>query len=172
MSTGSLSQINVSGGGVPKLAIDECEVTRDGLVGDAHAKPGIHGGPTRAVSLYSAEHIDALAREGHPIAPGTLGENLTIAGVDWESLRPGVCLRIGGDVLIEITIYAVPCRTIAHNFSDRRQRRVDQGVHPGWSRLYAAVTTPGVPCETRKTSSELTTSPESESLRPRISLPR
>ena len=53
----------------------------DGLEGDRQRDLRFHGGPLRAVSLYSLELIEALQAEGHPIAPGAMGENLTMAGV-------------------------------------------------------------------------------------------
>jgi MOSC domain-containing protein YiiM/predicted enzyme related to lactoylglutathione lyase len=139
MSEARVHRINVSRGGVPKRAIERGRVTRDGLEGDAQAKPEIHGGPTRALSLFAKERIDALAAEGHPIAPGTIGENLTLEGLDWDHIDPGARLRIGRHVRIEITGYAAPCRTIAGSFSDGRFGRLNQLKAPGWSRLYAAV---------------------------------
>jgi MOSC domain-containing protein YiiM len=144
MSRGVVHQINVSAGGVPKLPIPEGVVKKTGLVGDAQAKPGIHGGPTRAVSLYSLERIQALAAEGHPIAPGAAGENLTLVGVDFSQLEPGMRLRLGAGVELEITSYAEPCRTIRGCFSDGVFRRLSQVAHPGHARLYCEVLREGV----------------------------
>ena len=50
--TGKIHQLNVSEGGVPKRPIDRAEVTRAGMRGDRQAKPGIHGGPYRALRLF------------------------------------------------------------------------------------------------------------------------
>jgi hypothetical protein len=45
----------------------------------------------RVVSLHrSLELIDQLRLEGHPIVPRSVGENVTISGLDWHSIRPGV----------------------------------------------------------------------------------
>ena len=60
----SVHQINVSQGGVPKLPVLEAAVGELGLEGDAVANPDIHGGPERAVCLYSLELIEALVAEG------------------------------------------------------------------------------------------------------------
>ncbi len=130
-------------GGVPKTAVAAAEVTRDGIVGNAVAHPGIHGGPDRALCLYSEEHIVALQHEGHPIRPGSAGENLTIAGIDWPGLVPGTMLQLGDTVRIEVASYAGPCKTISPSFADRNSMRVAQKKHPGWSRLYARVLRPG-----------------------------
>ena len=91
----SIFQINVSPGGVPKLPVRSAEVTALELVGDAHNNNVVHGGPTRAVCLYSLERILALQAEGHPIFPGATGENVTLAGVDWDAVVPGVRLQAG-----------------------------------------------------------------------------
>jgi MOSC domain-containing protein YiiM len=96
------------------------------------------------VSLYGHERIVALQAAGHPIAPGTTGENLTIAGLDWSALAVGDCFRIGDDVCIVITSYAVPCKNIAGSFCDGNFSRLSQKLHPGWSRLYARVVREGL----------------------------
>src|SRR5713226_4835961 len=83
-------QLNCSPGGVPKLAVREAIVTELGLVGDDHNFPDIHGGPERALCLFSLERILEFQAEGHPIFPGAVGENITIAGIDWQQVVPGV----------------------------------------------------------------------------------
>ncbi|MBD2233422.1 MOSC domain-containing protein [Phormidium tenue] len=137
--TGRVVQISVSSGGVPKLPVPAGEVTRDGLEGDRQRNLKFHGGPDRALCLWSLEVIELLRQEGHPIAPGSVGENFTLAGLDWASLAPGSQLCLGDQVWLEITDYAVPCRTIMRWFSDRRFSRISQKHHPGSSRLYARV---------------------------------
>ncbi len=112
---------------------------RRGIDGDGHNELEIHGGPERAVCLFSAERIAALAAEGHPIAPGTAGENLTVEGLDWEAVTPGSRLQIGESVLLEVTRYTTPCTTIRGSFHDRNSNRIHQNTHPGWSRVYARV---------------------------------
>src|SRR5438093_13621252 len=91
-------QISVSNGGVPKLPVPEARVTVEGVSGDRQRSPKIHGGPDRAVCLYSLEAIDKLQAEGHPIRPGPSGEHLTLRGVDWAALEAGdgFCTRETG----------------------------------------------------------------------------
>jgi MOSC domain-containing protein YiiM len=137
--TGYVYQLNCSPGGVPKLAVAEALLTPAGLVGDVQAKPLIHGGPGRALSLYSLELIERLRAEGHPISAGTAGENVTVAGLDWSRLAPGSRLRIGDEVVIEITKYANPCPTIRGSFRGGEFKRISQKLRPGESRLYARV---------------------------------
>lgn len=143
-ANGHVFQINTSNEGVPKLAVSWAEVNAGGLVGDQQANITVHGGSERALCLFSLERILSLQREGHPIYPGAIGENLTITGLDWPAIAPGMQIQIGKNVQIEITSYTTPCNTIADAFSDRKSNRVSQALHPGWSRVYARVLNGGV----------------------------
>jgi MOSC domain-containing protein YiiM len=139
MNEGYIFQLNCSGGGVPKRAVEEALLTRTGLAGDRQAKRFIHGGPERALCLYAFELIGQLRAEGHPVYPGSIGENVTLAGLDWAALEPGRRLALGDEALIEISSYTPPCKTIAASFTDGEFKRISQRQHPGWSRLYARV---------------------------------
>lgn len=142
-SNGTVVSLNRSPGGVPKLPVVEARVTADGMEGDRQRNLKYHGGPDRALCLYSAERIEALRTDGHPIAPGTTGENVTIAGLDWSRVVPGVRLRLG-ELVVEATSYADPCRTIRGSFVGGRSGRIGQRKWPGWSRVYARVLVGGV----------------------------
>jgi MOSC domain-containing protein YiiM len=139
--TGRVHSINVSPDGVPKRAIREAWIDTLGVGDDREAKRAAHG-PDRAVCIYSLELINALRDEGHPIDVGSTGENLTISGLDWSGLGPGNRLRVGGSE-IEIADFTHPCKTISGSFTRGQFKRIAQKVHPGWSRLYARVLTPG-----------------------------
>jgi MOSC domain-containing protein YiiM len=141
--SGTVASLNRSNGGLPKRAVTEARITRGGMEGDRQRNLKHHGGPDRALCLYSAELIEVLRAEGHAAEPGALGENVTIAGVDWRLLEPGYRMAIGA-VAIELTAYAFPCRNIAPVFADRRSRRVSPIAHPGESRVYARVLEEGV----------------------------
>lgn len=134
-----IHQIHTSKGGVPKLPVNSVYVAKNGIVGDKQKNKKYHGGPDRAVCLFSIEVIEKLQREGHPIFAGSTGENLTIYYSDYALLKEGVQLRLGEDVVIEITSYAAPCKTITHSFSDGKFSRISQKQFPGCSRLYAKV---------------------------------
>jgi MOSC domain-containing protein YiiM len=136
---GYIYQLNCSNGGVPKMPVHEAQLTPTGLVGDRQAHTRFHGGPERALCLYALEQIHALQAEGHPIFPGSVGENVTVAGLDWASLAPGVRLALGDEVIIELSSYTTPCRSIRESFSDGKFGRISQQKHAGESRLYARV---------------------------------
>jgi MOSC domain-containing protein YiiM len=129
----------VSPGGVPKRPVESVEVTVGGVAGDAQRDRELHGGPDRALCLFSMEQIRALQAEGHPIAPGHIGENLTVEGLDWDAVAPGARLLLGEDVLVEVTRYTSPCANIRAAFTGGDYARVSQKRHPGASRVYARV---------------------------------
>lgn len=142
MTRGTVASINVSDGGVPKRPRPSAYIDEDGVEGDRQRNLRFHGGPDRAVCVYSLDLIETLQAEGHSIVPGAIGENLTLRGIDWAPMVPGARLEIG-DLELELTSYTTPCKHIRHWFANDAFVRVSQKVHPGWSRLYARVLTPG-----------------------------
>ena len=135
---GSVAQVNASDGGVPKLPVPAAEVTPAGLACDRQADRTHHGRPFQALCLWSADVIGDLAAQGHPIRPGSAGENLTLAGLDWHTLRPGTRLRVG-TALAELSFPATPCRKQAQWFSDGDFGRIDNARNPHSTRWYAWV---------------------------------
>jgi MOSC domain-containing protein YiiM len=109
--TATLVQLNVSQGGVPKRPVDAARVTRDGVEGDAQRNLKYHGGPDRAVCVYSTELYAELRGEGLDLANGAFGENFTTEGIDLNALATGDRLRVG-ECLIELTDVREPCRTL------------------------------------------------------------
>jgi len=142
-TTGTVTQVSTSAGGVPKTPLAQAEVTLRGLTGDRQADRRHHGRPWQAVCLWSAEVVEGLQAEGHPIGFGSAGENLTLRGLDWGALGPGARLRVG-TALLQLTAYAIPCAKNARWFSDGNFQRMGHDVRSGGSRLYAAVLEEGV----------------------------
>lgn len=144
MTDGHIFQLNCSNGGVPKPAVRESFLTPTGLEGDRQAKTRIHGGPERALCLYALERILELQAEGHPIFPGSTGENVTVAKLDWKLLEPGSLIALGDEALIEISSFTTPCKSIADSFRERDFKRISHKGRPGYSRLYARVLRTGL----------------------------
>lgn len=142
-ATGRVAQVSTSPGGVPKLPAARARVSASGVEGDGQANRVHHGRPWQAVCLWSAEVVADLAAEGHPVSWGSTGENLTLQGLDWSSVRPGVQLLVGS-ALLEVTMYAIPCQKNARWFTDGRFRRIAHEVSPGTSRVYARVVVDGL----------------------------
>jgi MOSC domain-containing protein YiiM len=142
MKTARIFQINASNGGVPKRPLRRAEVDASGITVDKQTHTQVHGGPYRALCLYALERIQALQAEGHPIYPGSVGENVTISGLDWDQVVPGMRLKLG-EVIVEITSYAAPCNLIEGSFTDQDSSRISQTKHPGWARAYSRVVQTG-----------------------------
>lgn len=143
---GTVHQLNASSGGVPKTAIDRAEVGVRGIVGDSQLARVHHGRPWQALCLWSADVLAVLQAEGHPIAAGYAGENVTISGIDWNELRGGMTFSIGsGDeaVTCQLSLPAVPCSKNKDWFLGNDIDRMDHDLNPGFSRWYASVLSPG-----------------------------
>jgi MOSC domain-containing protein YiiM len=142
--TGRIHALNISRGGVPKLPIEVARITQLGIEGDGHNDWRNHGGPNAALCLFTLEAIQRLQAEGHPIYSGSVGENITLEGIEHSILTLGTRLALGDEVEIEVTAYTTPCKTIAGSFADGDFTRIAQKLHPGESRLYARVVKTGV----------------------------
>jgi MOSC domain-containing protein YiiM len=90
-----------------------------GVEGDAHAGATVQhrsrlrrdpAAPNlRQVHLVGAELLDELTAAGFPVTPGSIGENVTTAGVDLLGLSTGTLLRLGADALVAVTGLRNPC---------------------------------------------------------------
>ena len=143
-ATGRVLQVNVSLGGVPKTPVERAWVGTLGLEGDKHRENTVHGGPHQAVCLFGIEAIERLQSEGHPVEPGSVGENLTTTGIEWSLLPVGTRARIGASLELEIAGATMPCKTQIRNFRDGRFSRISIVLHPSDSRMYARVLKEGV----------------------------
>ena len=97
-------------------------IAGQGVEGDAHrgervkhrsrvaadpAQPNL-----RQLHLIHAELFGELAAKGLAIAPAQLGENITTRGIDLLGLPRGTRLRLGAEVLLEVTGLRNPCAQI------------------------------------------------------------
>ena len=139
--SGMVVQLSASKGGVPKLPVETAGVDWTGLVGDGQASRQHHGRPWQALSLWSREVIAGFAADGHALRPGAAGENITLGGLDWAKVRPGVRMRIGS-VRCEVSCYALPCSKNAQWFAGGDYELMSWERGPV-SRVYATVIEPG-----------------------------
>lgn len=105
---GILAQLNISGGGMPKKSIEEAMVTVDGVKGDWQKNRKYHGGPNRAICIYSEELYQGLRDDGVKVQNGDIGENFTTRGINLQHLKKGDQLKVG-QCIIELTDIRVPC---------------------------------------------------------------
>ena len=143
--TGTVVQLSVSRGGVPKRALPIAEFTAKGIVGDAWRYP-FHGGRRKAILLITSEGIEELIARGFPLFAGALGENLTTRGIDRRALRLRQRLQVG-NAAIELTQIRTPCATLnvygsgiqAAMYDARVQAGDCQSERWGLSGFYASV---------------------------------
>jgi sulfite oxidase len=96
--------------GLPKHPVQELVITPEGVQGDFNRwrTEEAAGDPDQAVLLQSEEILADLRAEGWPVQAGDIGENLTVAGLRADALRPGVRVHLG-EVVLEVSKACDPC---------------------------------------------------------------
>lgn len=88
------------------------------LDGDDQADRRVHGGPTKSIYAYAIEDYHWWAGQiGSPLAPGTFGENLTIAGIDLRVAVVGERWQVGS-VTARVTEPRIPCLKLGIRMGD------------------------------------------------------
>ncbi len=91
--------------GTRKVSVDEAFLKKEhGLEGDAHA-----GSWHRQVSFLASEEIDKARQSGLEVTFGDFAENIATSGVDWKNIPVGSRVRLGQQVLVEITQIGKEC---------------------------------------------------------------
>lgn len=120
-----------------------------GLEGDEQADLSVHGGLTKAVYAYPREHHAfwrtvraqaGVAPWDAPIAPGLLGENLTLAGLTEDRAWIGDVLRFP-DCALAVSEPRHPC--FKFNAAMGFAQAAKLMVQSGWCGFYLAVLEPG-----------------------------
>ena len=92
--------------GMRKTPISVGELRENyGVVGDSHAGTG------RQVSLLAEESIEKMRAEGLTLRPGDFAENLTVSGMGLHTLPVGSRLKVGEEVILEITQIGKKCHS-------------------------------------------------------------
>jgi MOSC domain-containing protein YiiM len=86
-------------------------IENHGLKDDGHG-----GSDIRQVSLLAKESIEKIRAKGLDVQYGDFAENLTTEGIDLPSLPIGTRLKVGGDVLLEVTQIGKVCHTRCNIF--------------------------------------------------------
>ena len=124
-----------------------------GVEGDAHygqfvrhrylARRNPRSPNLRQVHLMPRELFDALRNSGFDVSPGDLGENITTAGLDLETLPLNTELRIGPSANIRLTGLRTPCVLIDRFKSGLRGRLLDATPNPPFRAGVMAVVAEG-----------------------------
>jgi MOSC domain-containing protein YiiM len=101
-----------------KVTAATIEVGKTNLAGDAQANLEKHGGPERAVYAYPTDNWPWWEKEHRfACAPGTFGENLTVAGADESAIAIGDRFS-WGEAVLEVSQPRLPCHKF-QRFSGR-----------------------------------------------------
>lgn len=120
--------------GIDKRSVDSIEVFEPGpdygdgpgVVGDMIGDARHHGGAQKAVYAVSREELDWWEGElGRELPDGVFGENLTTRGLDVEALLVNQQLRVGEQVVLEVSVPRTPCATFQRHMGE-----------PGWVRRF------------------------------------
>jgi MOSC domain-containing protein YiiM len=109
---------------------------RLGVAGDSICDTANHGGADQAVYAYASEDTawwqQQLADElEFELVPGSLGENLTLSGVEVTHAVIGERWQVGGAVL-QVSVPRIPCSTFAGFWNvDRLVKRFTEQGRPG-----------------------------------------
>jgi MOSC domain-containing protein YiiM len=119
---GRIYQVNVSPeGGLPKRpTTGPVWVRRTGVEGDLnrYRQERLGGDPDSAVLLLTRDAIGTYAREGYPVGPGSLGENITLEDVPYDSLAVEQRWRLGPRAVVQISRPCTPCSELLAYGSD------------------------------------------------------
>lgn len=102
-----------------KAPVEAAAVGKLGLEGDQQADLAVHGGPDKAVYVYSAEHYPWWNEQlpGVALPFGAFGENLTVAGLNDNEVHLGDEYRAGTARLLAIQP-RLPCFKLGLRFDD------------------------------------------------------
>lgn len=114
-----------------------------GVVGDHVGDRLHHGGAQKAVYAYAREELDHWERElQRGLSDGCFGENLTTEGLDLEALLINQRLRVGEEVVLEVSVPRTPCATFAGHLGERGWAR--RFTERGRCGTYLRVVVPGM----------------------------
>lgn len=121
--------------GIVKKEQDQIVVRKNwGIEGDAHA-----GKWHRQVSLLAGESIDGVKEAMPSLKNGAFAENIITRGIDLNNIKIGDRLRIGDEVILEITQIGKEC----HNSGCAIKKVTGDCIMPKEG-IFAQVTTGGV----------------------------
>jgi MOSC domain-containing protein YiiM len=118
-----------------------------GVAGDDQVDRTVHGGPTRALYAYPAEHyafwttVRAQARQHEPLAWGAMGENLVLQGLLETQLWLGDHVYVG-EVQLRVEAPRQPCFKFNTVMGFRQASKMM--VQSGFTGIYLSVLQPGV----------------------------
>lgn len=126
----------VPSGFIKKAVAGPVTVGELGLDGDAQADLTVHGGPEKAVYGYAADHYPQWARDFPALSErflaGSMGENLTVTGIDEGDLCVGD-VHVIGSALLQLCQPRQPCFKLALALGEARlAKAMVRSGRSGW----------------------------------------
>jgi MOSC domain-containing protein YiiM len=99
--------------GLPKVRVTEANLTVDGVEGDfnVYRHETKRDDPRMAILIMPFETLQEFNREGWPVRPGDLGENITSVGLAYTDFAPGLRFRIR-EAVLEVSKPCTPCENL------------------------------------------------------------
>lgn len=130
--------------GLLKSPINENElilVSNTNIIGDEQADLINHGGPDKAICVYSYDHYsyweEALK---HPLPLGAFGENFTVYGFTEKDVLIGDVFQIG-EAIVQVSQPRQPCYKLAKRFNKELLPLMISNT--GYTGYYLRVLNPG-----------------------------
>ena len=120
--------------GIFKSKITESvTVTKTGIKGDEQADVTVHGGPDKAICVYSIDHFDYWKSElGLELEPGAFGENFSVTGITEQDVCIGDTFQCG-HVILQTTQPRQPCWKLARRWGVKTMPAlVQKNGKTGW----------------------------------------
>lgn len=129
--------------GISKHPVSEpLRLGRLGFEGDGVADKKHHGGPDKAVCVYSTEHCRYWEETlGIKLPPAPFGENLSVSALYEEDICIGDIFK-AGTALVQVSQPRQPCRTLAARYG--RNDLVKLVVESGRTGFYFRVIEEGI----------------------------
>jgi MOSC domain-containing protein YiiM len=125
-----------------KTPVSEALLHDLGLAGDGQADLDNHGGPDKAVCVYSYDHYPYWETwSGAPLRPGAFSENFTVAGLSETEVCIGDEFQ-AGQARVQISQPRAPCAKLAGKWG---RRDIQPAIHAnGYTGFYFRVLAGGL----------------------------
>jgi MOSC domain-containing protein YiiM len=128
--------------GGAKMPVPGAMLRVSGFEGDGQADRRNHGGPDKAVCVYSAIHYPHWQRMlGRRLDPGAFSENLTVSGIREARVCVGDVFR-AGEAVVQVSMPRTPCDKVAGKNGEKRLSKWISGS--GYTGFYMRVLEEGL----------------------------
>lgn len=119
---------------IVKTPVDYLTVEIDGTLEDEQANKRLHGGPEKVLHQFAPSHYQTLAEHfsDTQFPVGSIGENISIEGMDDSNVFIGDIWKIGS-VVLQVSAPRAPCNKISLRFDVKNLDRFvgERGI-TGW----------------------------------------